>query len=385
MRKELSIYLHIPFCVRKCAYCDFLSFPSDDKSRLQYVQALCEELLTCPYETDAYEIVSVFIGGGTPSILPGAEIEKLLAAVRTHFSVRVDAEITIEANPGTLTADKLAAYRRAGVSRLSIGLQSAHDEELRLLGRIHTFSQFQESYTLAREAGFANISVDLMSGLPGQTFASWKDTLRIVTALAPEHISAYSLMIEEGTPFYERYHTEDARRAKGEQTQMLPDEDTERAMYTWTGQYLQKKGYMQYEISNYSRPGFESRHNIGYWTRRPYLGFGLGAASFFQEKRWKNTEDMRQYLAGSIQDAASVEVLTCTDAISEQMFLGLRMRSGVCKQALTESFGCEMEKLFGAQIAQLKKQGLLEETDEAVRLTDEGVHVSNYCMEKFLL
>lgn len=385
MRKELSIYLHIPFCVRKCAYCDFLSFPADDMSRQQYVQALIEEIRACPYETNDYEIVSVFIGGGTPSILPGAEIEKLLAAVRAHFSVQADAEITLEANPGTLTADKLAAYQRAGVNRLSIGLQSAHDEELRLLGRIHTFSQFQKSYTLAREAGFANISVDLMSGLPGQTLASWKDTLKTVTALAPEHISAYSLIIEEGTPFFERYHAEDERRAKGEQTQVLPDEETERAMYTWTGQYLQKKGYAQYEISNYSRPGFESRHNIGYWTRRPYLGFGLGAASLFQEKRWKNTDEMQQYFAGNIRDAASVEILTRADAISEQMFLGLRMRSGVCKQAFANSFGCEMQELFGEQITQLKEQGLLEETDEAVRLTDAGVHVSNYCMEKFLL
>lgn len=384
MPQELSIYLHIPFCVRKCAYCDFLSFPAEDETQRAYVRTLAKEVRACPCETDAYEIVSVFIGGGTPSILPGVEIEKLLAAVRAHFLVRTDAEITIEANPGTLTADKLAAYRRAGVNRLSIGLQSAHDDELRLLGRIHTFAQFQESYRLAREAGFANISVDLMSGLPGQSLDSWEDTLGIVTALAPQHISAYSLIIEEGTPFYEQYHAEDMRRAKGGQTQMLPDEETERSMYTWTGRYLQKKGYGQYEISNYSRPGFESRHNIGYWIRRPYLGFGLGASSFFQEKRWKNTEDMRQYLSKNAQDVASIETLTREDAIDEQMFLGLRMRSGVCKRTFSERFGCEIQELFGEEIAQLKKEGLLEETDEAIRLTDEGILVSNYCIEMFL-
>ena len=272
MKKKLGIYIHIPFCVRKCAYCDFLSAPADAETRDAYVRALKEEIRSAGELDGSYEGATVFFGGGTPSLLAGDELAGILDEISGQLLLRSDAEITVECNPGTLDRKKLEAYKRAGINRLSIGLQSADNRELRALGRIHTWEEFRENYEGVRELGFSNVNVDLMSALPGQTREGWKTTLEKVTDLNPEHISAYSLIIEEGTPFYEKY------REGGSCEAELPGEDLDRLMYEDTRAFLREKGYERYEISNYAKPGYECRHNLSYWERTDYKGFGIGAA-----------------------------------------------------------------------------------------------------------
>lgn len=307
--RELEIYVHIPFCVRKCAYCDFLSAPAPSAEQERYVEALIREIETFPYKKE-YRVSTVFLGGGTPSILAEGMIARILRAIRENFPHReAPGEITIECNPGTASREKLEEYRQAGINRISIGLQSADDAELALLGRIHTWTDFLETYRLARAAGFENINIDLMSALPGQSVASWERTLERVLALRPEHISAYSLIIEEGTPFYQRYHEDDVRRERGDLPVSLPSEEEERAMYRLTERMVGGQGMRRYEISNYALPGYECRHNIGYWTGVEYVGFGLGASSLLHHTRYRNTECMEAYLARyarSGQDSVSL-------------------------------------------------------------------------------
>ena len=252
MKKELELYLHIPFCIRKCEYCDFLSGPADEKSRRVYLDAMLRELAAVGPQAKEYEVISVYIGGGTPSLLPGDWMEELMEVVRDTYCLKKDAEISMEANPGTLTAINLAGYHRAGINRLSLGCQSTDDTELKLLGRIHTWAQFQESFQMAREAGFANLNVDLMSGLPRQNLTSWEKSLEVIAGMEPEHISAYSLIIEEGTPFAEK---------KPE----LPDEEEERRMYERTWEILQSYGYHQYEISNSKSAVYQPERHEGVW------------------------------------------------------------------------------------------------------------------------
>lgn len=384
MEKELSLYIHIPFCVQKCAYCDFLSFPAENAEREAYVQTLLEEIQSFAKKENRRDVVSVFIGGGTPSVLEHSQITRLVDGVKESFAICPDAEITIEVNPGTVDAEKLQAYKACGINRISFGLQSANEKELKLLGRIHSFSQFEENYQLARKAGFENISIDLMYALPGQTLDSWKETLEKVTALSPDHISAYSLIIEEGTPFYERYQEENRLREKGKSTKILPDEETERAITKWTEQFLKTKGYIHYEISNYGKHDKESIHNIGYWTRREYAGFGLGAASLLDYIRYTNTASMGEYLQKG-RDGQAAEQLSKEDAMAEYMFLGLRMMEGVSKSEFVKQFGKQMETVYGQVLDSLKKQGLLDQNDQRVWLTEYGLDVSNYCMAQFLL
>lgn len=386
-KKELEIYIHIPFCVRKCAYCDFLSGPAPENEQADYVEALIKEI-RCGIK-DSYEVMTVFIGGGTPSVLSGDEMEQIMGALRETFSIREDAEITMEMNPGTVDREKLRAYRRAGINRLSIGLQSADDRELRMLGRIHTFAQFLETYKMAREEGFDNINVDLISALPGQTEAGYEETVQKVLALAPEHISSYSLIIEEGTPFYELYG-QDA----GEESLKLPDEDTEREMYERTKVLLEQAGYHRYEISNYALPGRECRHNIGYWERREYLGFGIGAASLLNEGRFSNISDRMAYVkaARTCEGAEFLkkirterEALSERDQMGETMMLGLRMMKGVSKKAFAGRFGKTMEEVYGETLTKYLRWNLLEETkDGHIRFTEQGISVSNPVLAEFL-
>ena len=299
----MELYIHIPFCIRKCNYCDFLSFPAGEETIEKYCQALCEEIrrtgeAVCGPEScthDAHRatdnasadgISTIFVGGGTPSVLSPMQIRRLFACLRQNFSIRPDAEISMEANPGTLDGEKLSACMEAGVNRLSIGLQSADDGLLRTLGRIHTWEQFQENYAAARRAGFTNINIDLMSALPGQSLDNYVDTLEKVTALEPEHISSYSLILEEGTPFFA---SEEIRR-------QLPDEGVDREMYEKTKAILHERGYERYEISNYAKEGFACRHNLGYWDGVPYLGLGLGASSYYNGARFANETSMEKYL-----------------------------------------------------------------------------------------
>lgn len=381
--KELELYLHIPFCVKKCNYCDFLSAPAEEETRAAYVDALLEEIRGFEDPED-YEVVTVFFGGGTPSILPGQEIFRIMEALREKFSFRKGAEITLEANPGTVDKEKLSCYKKAGINRLSFGLQSADAEELKKLGRIHTWEKFLESFQLAREAGFSNINVDLMSALPGQTKESWEKTLRQVLALQPEHISAYSLIIEEGTPFYQLYEKDVERRDAGEEPELLPSEEEERAMYEATGRILKEQGYLHYEISNYAKPGRECRHNLGYWQRRDYLGFGLGASTLLNPVRYKNTEDLEAYLGGDFSKKEFF-VLTKDNQIEETMFLGLRVLEGVSKEKFREQFSCELRVVYRKELEKLEQEGLLEEEGDFVRLTSRGIDLSNPVLAEFLL
>lgn len=367
--KPLELYLHIPFCIKKCNYCDFLSAPSTARERRKYVESLCRKICTFADMAKAYRVVTIFVGGGTPSILEEEQIKMIFAAVRDTFPVEENAEITMEINPGTVTAEKFRAYRKAGINRLSIGLQSVDDQELKALGRIHTFEQFLETFHTARKEGFYNINIDLMSAIPHQTSDSWERTLRTVAELSPEHISAYSLIIEEGTPFYDWYRTgENAeKRCRTE----LPDEEAEREIYYNTKKILQGYGYNRYEISNYAKPGYECRHNLGYWERTEYLGIGRGAASLIENKRWNDGEEPQK--------------LSVSEQMEEYMFLGLRKMQGVSEYQFLEIFQCDMRQIYGSVIEDMEKKGLLEIKHGFVRLTEKGIDVSNYVMSEFLL
>lgn len=378
-KKELELYLHIPFCARKCAYCDFLSFQAPERMYREYVEKLIEEIYGQKDNFAAYEVSTIFIGGGTPSLLPADLMRDLLGVLQECFPIADDAEITIEANPGTLTMEKLETYLEGGVNRISIGLQSSDDMELKTLGRIHSYDDFLKSYQRARQAGFTNINIDLMSGLPGQDVHSWKNTLRKVMMLRPEHISAYSLIIEEGTPFYTRY---------GAGGQGLPDEDTDREMYHLTKELMAAHGYERYEISNYAKPGYECRHNIGYWTGVEYLGLGLGASSYTFGFRYHNTDDMQQYLSANLYQPGSVsceiQELSLEEKMEEFMFLGLRLMNGISGSEFLERFGQNMWNVYGEALTKLEQDGLIEVQAPQVRLTDLGIDVSNVVLSKFV-
>lgn len=380
--KELEFYVHIPFCIKKCEYCDFLSFAADKEQKEAYVEALRKEIREWQPQ-DEYRVVSVFFGGGTPSVLPAEEIAVLLEELRQKSCFAENAEITAECNPGTLTEEKLLIYKKSGVNRLSLGLQSAQNRELKALGRIHTYEEFLESYSLARRAGFTNINVDLMSALPGQKERDWEDTLQKVAELEPEHISAYSLIIEEGTPFYEKYAEDMRMRDAGKTCRCLPSEEEERRMYKQTAAILESYGYHRYEISNYAKEGMECRHNTGYWLRTDYKGFGLGAASLLKNVRSSNTRDLQAYLHQNRQ--GEKERLTREAQMEETMFLGLRLMRGVSKREFQKQYGCPIEDIYGSVIAKLKKQGLLQSDGERLFLTETGIDVSNYVMAEFLL
>lgn len=362
-RKEnspMEIYIHIPFCIRKCDYCDFLSGPSGPEEQADYVQALLREIQAVE-EGEGRSVSSIFIGGGTPSVLDERLLGDILREIRNRFKMEEDAEITIEVNPGTANIGKLQAYREMGINRLSIGLQSPEDRELKILGRIHNYGQFLETYQEARTVGFDNINIDLMSAIPDQTYEGWVKNLRTVAELEPEHISAYSLIVEEGTPFA-------ARKLN------LPDEDTEYNMYEATAQILKEYGFEQYEISNYARKGYACRHNLGYWSRRDYKGFGLGASSLLNSVRSTVQEDLTEYLRGNF--AGSNEHLSEQDIREEYFFLGLRKMEGVDPGPYREHY----EKL----LEELQKQQLLEEKNGKICLTDYGIDVSNYVLAQFL-
>lgn len=378
MKKELEIYIHIPFCVKKCAYCDFLSGPQDRDTIENYVDKLVKEIGVQKPAT----VSSIFLGGGTPSVLDANQVTRIFDALRENFDIAEDAEITIEANPGTVTVEKLEAYKQCGINRISFGLQSTNNEELKLLGRIHTYEEFLESYQLARVCGFENINVDLISAIPKQTVASWEETLKKVIALEPEHISAYSLIVEEGTPFAKVY----GEGCPGEHD--LPCEEEERAIYYRTEELLEKAGYHRYEISNYAKKGKECRHNLGYWERKEYRGIGLGAASLINNVRYKNTDDLLYYMEHSSDLSAiqeNVEKLSLQEQMEEFMFLGLRKMEGVSVTEFKNTFGKTMEECYGEQIQKLKEQGLLEQRNARIMLTKQGIDVSNYVFGEFLI
>lgn len=399
-KKELELYIHIPFCIKKCLYCDFLSFPANRKMQAEYMDQLrCEIASQGPWYAD-YLVTTVFIGGGTPSALEAEQITLLMQAVKRSFVLAEEAEITIEANPGTQLSHKLPLYRQAGINRLSLGLQSAVNAELKILGRIHSFEDFLMGFQQARLAGFSNINVDVMSGIPGQTPENFKNTLRRVIMLKPEHISAYSLIIEEGTPFGDYYGGSEGTKAgegkKGkcpalEGWPALMDEEEDRKLYHLTKTVLEDAGYHRYEISNYARSGFACAHNIGYWTGKDYLGFGLGASSYVDGCRFANETDMKRYLlldfsAGGLESLQQkMHRQSRREQMEEFMFLGLRMTCGVSNVRFVQEFGVHMDSIYGEVIQKLLEEGLLLQEGATLRLSDWGIDVSNYVMRKFLL
>lgn len=376
--KALGVYIHIPFCVQKCVYCDFLSAPATRDMQQTYLEALKREIVEEAVYYSDYVIETVFFGGGTPSILDAEDIAACMGLLREHYAISENAEITLEMNPGTASREKLEGLKRTGINRLSIGLQSAQDEELRLLGRIHTWEDFVHTYEMARSIGFDNVNIDLMSALPGQNLKTWEDTLNKVLELEPEHISAYSLIIEEGTVLYDRL----------QQYPPIPSEEEDRLMYQRTKQLLGEKGYERYEISNYARKGCESRHNTKYWERKDYAGFGLGAASMVAGRRWCNTGKMADYLNAEIENRDKKEelhILTEEECMEEYMFLGLRMIRGVSEQEFFDCFGRRLEEVYGKGIKKWIKEGFMQKAGDRISLTDKGIDVSNVILAEFLL
>lgn len=391
----MELYVHIPFCIRKCKYCDFLSMPADQATMEDYAHALCREIRHAAAwgrQTGHEEVETVYFGGGTPSVIGADSLNRIIDCIRQNFAVKADAEVTVEINPATIDKKGLQKLYQNGVNRLSIGLQSTKDTELKLLGRIHNYEDFLRVYTDARAVGFKNLNVDLISSLPGQTVGEYLESLQKVIALEPEHISAYSLILEEGTPFFDTYagHPE-----------LLPDEDADREMYHQTKLRLQGAGYERYEISNYAKPGFESKHNSGYWKRIPYLGLGLGASSFANHARWKNNSNLKEYLQiwGGAQeqkeqkDAIAADKcheeythLTPEDEMAEYLYLGLRMSEGISEADFCACFGRELSAVYGEQIEELQRDGLLFRNQEngRISLTDYGMDVSNYVFGKFV-
>ena len=381
----MMIYIHIPFCVRKCLYCDFLSFPIQDDPKVRawrsaYTKALCREIeATISEKTEAKDpCTSIFFGGGTPSLLDGEDIQQILDTVRKGFSLTEDAEITLEANPGTVTREKALLWKEAGINRISIGAQAMQARLLKTLGRIHSKEEIIKTISTLKECGFDNLSLDLMFGLPGQTPEEWKQTLKEAVGLGVKHLSCYSLILEEGTYLYDH-----------QKEYSFPGEDAEREMYHTAVSYLKENGFARYEISNFALPGFESRHNIGYWIRRPYFGFGLGAASLTEEGvRYSNTSDMERYLrsSGHVRDIReSVEKLSVLDAMEEFMFLGLRLACGVKEEEFKRVFNKELKEVYQEPVEKHLKNGLLEEADGSLRLSERGVDLANVVMADFLL
>ncbi len=394
-KEELSLYIHIPFCVRKCGYCDFLSAPADEKARDRYVQALLMEIERYRgTETADRKIKTLYIGGGTPSTLSVKQLECIMQKIKCTFNFCDDIEASMEMNPGTASKEKCRALYQMGINRLSIGLQSTNDKELNTLGRIHSYEDFLNTYTWCREAGFQNINVDLMAALPYQTVESYTTGLRKIIRLAPEHISAYSLILEEGTPFYQKYNSG---------CYPLPDEEQERLMYRETEQILAQAGYERYEISNYAKKGYACRHNLVYWQGGDYLGLGLGSSSYMDGVRFHNTTDFNTYVnqGAYVEDR---EELSVQAKMEEFMFLGLRVIAGVSGTEFEKRFGKTMEDVYGDVLRKHEEEGLLqierkEDRKEAaaaepakgktniekVMLTTKGVDVSNYVFADFLL
>ena len=370
MKTDLSLYIHIPFCVKKCKYCDFLSFCAGEDEKSKYIDTLIEEIRQCAPKYADRKVVSIYIGGGTPSIINAVDIKRIFDVLRASFDILSDAEISIEINPGTVDLCKLEEYYKYGINRISIGLQSAKDSELRLLGRIHTYDDFIKTYENARKTGFKNINIDLISALPGQSAEDYCESLQKVIELEPEHISAYSLQLEEGTYFFEHRQEYD-----------WPGEETDRQIYAATKKILEMNGYHRYEISNYSKEGFECEHNKVYWKRGNYLGLGLGAASLVDNVRFCNTRDFRNYGKTGYVDA---EILSLKDQIEEYMFLGLRLVEGVSPEAFNAEFGLDIDVVYGDVLKKTIEAGLLFR-GERIKLTEYGLDISNYVFSEFLL
>ena len=384
-KEPVGLYLHIPFCVRKCNYCDFLSFPektAGEALRQQYVGCLCREILA--YGGDGLLVDTVFFGGGTPSLLSPAQAEQIFCALSAAFSIAEDAEITMEVNPGTVDYDKLAAYRSLGVNRLSLGIQSMDDEILSYLGRIHNRKQAEESFCLARKAGFDNLNCDLIFGIPGQSPDSFSDTTEQIFSMGPEHLSFYSLQLEEGTPFYDWFSAG---------TLIPAAEETDRAMYHRLLSDLSDHGYIHYEISNAAKPGRECRHNLKYWSMKNYLGLGLAAHSYMDGLRFFNTSDLPVYFrafdakeeTGAASGAvAGMQKNTRDDSITDYLFTELRLLSGIELADFENRFGEPLEARYPEAVSRFLMQGLLWKRDGRIGFTERGLDFTNTVLRELM-
>ncbi|WAW14196.1 radical SAM family heme chaperone HemW [Peptostreptococcus equinus] len=371
--KDRGLYIHIPFCAKKCHYCDFTSYVGMESEIDSYLEALKREIDL--YLVEKKLVSSIFIGGGTPSILSVKQIEKLLKIINKKFIFDINTEFTIECNPGTLTIEKLRVMKEMGINRLSIGLQSTHDKHLEFMGRIHNLKEFEESFKNARQVGFDNINVDLIFAFEGQTFDEWKETVNYIINLNPEHISAYSLIIEEGTRFFYLY----------EQGQLKEiDEELYVKMYRYVIDTFEKNGYEQYEISNYAKKDRRCKHNILYWECEEYYGFGLGASGYIEGIRYTNTKNMTQYMKKIEKNNKPIdyeEKLSNIDIYNERMMLGLRMIEGIDMLQLMSLLDDENKKIIESKIRKYIEQGHIKKYiingDEYIHFCQQGIEISN--------
>ena len=370
--KEIGVYIHIPFCKRKCLYCDFVSFANKQELQKDYIQALKKEIQN--WKNDAYKIKTIYIGGGTPSYIDSNYISEIINLVGNAPS------ITIELNPGTVTKEKLLVYKNAGINRLSIGLQSTNDNLLKQIGRIHNYNQFLETYNLARELGFNNINVDLMTGLPNQSIKDIKQSLEDICRLNPEHISVYSLIVEESTPIQKLIDNGELE---------LPDEETERQMYWYVKDYLELNGYKHYEISNFAKPGFESEHNLDCWNQKEYIGFGAGAYSYLNKKRFGNISNLEKYIQNCNSNNFEKNVILeeaqdKNQQMNEYMILGLRKIDGISIQKFEEKFNENPILLFRKELQKLHEEKLIIIDGDVIKLSNKGLDLANIVWEEFV-
>lgn len=374
----LGLYIHIPFCVTKCKYCDFNSFKIDLNEKIKYLNYLGEEMKLYKEEIKNREIDSVFVGGGTPSILNENEINILFEKIKENFNIKSNAEITMECNPGTLTLNKLKVMKKSGVNRLSIGLQAVQNHHLKYIGRIHNFEEFEKNYHDAKQMGFDNINIDLMYALPNQSREDWMESLEKVVKLNPTHISAYSLILEENTELFKMYERDEFN---------LLDENTDIEMYEYTIDYLKSHGYNQYEISNYAKDNFECKHNVLYWKCEEYVGIGASASGYFNGIRYNNICELDNYEKMILEGEKPIEweeKLSIKDEIEESIFLGLRMNEGIQISDFKEKYNFDFEKEYKNEIEKLSKMELIEIDNNLMKLTQKGREISNSVFVEFI-
>ena len=364
-----GLYIHIPFCVKKCEYCDFLSFSGCENYFDEYISALLREM----EKHQGTEFDTVFIGGGTPSVLSYKQIERVCDGIKHSFKLSPNLEWTMEINPGTITEEKIQAMKDGGVNRVSVGVQSFNDNELEAVGRIHRSKSAYDTVTAIHNAGFSNISIDLMESLPYQTDDSFKHSLEVAMSLPISHISVYSLIIEDGTPIKEKYDNG---------IYALPDEDSDRDLYKYTGEYLKQNGFSRYEISNYAKAGFESKHNLKYWNCDEYIGIGLGAHSYNDGVRSYNTAVLEEYISGIT--TVDENILTKDDKMGEFMMLGLRKAEGIDKNEFYRRFDVYPDEIWKSQLDKFIALKLMKEENGAYSLTQRGIDISNSIMCEFL-
>ena len=376
--KKIGIYIHIPFCKKKCKYCDFVSFEDSNSYIERYVRTLIKSIRN--FEYDKIEVDTIYFGGGTPSLLEPQYISNILESIKEKFNVLNDCEITVELNPGTVTREKLKKYYEFGINRLSIGLQSTNDKLLKNIGRIHTYDQFEESYKIARDIGFKNINIDLMLALPGQSLDDIENSVKKVIELNPEHISLYSLILEEGTKLEEEIRNG---------IQFLPSEDLERKMYHRTKKILEEHGYIHYEISNFSRLGFESKHNLNCWNQEEYLGFGLASHSYFDNKRFSNIDNLEEFIKNIDENNMNKniivnEIQTLEEMMKEYMMLGFRKIDGISISKFEQKFMINPLFYFRFELAKLEEDLLIEVDLDNIRMTRRGLDFANKIFEEFV-